>query len=75
MTVLHAKGLLNLHAPFHHEGALDTVLTGCLVEQTTVGDRAAVVPMLGGQARIMGTATYVLDRTYPSPHGFTVADT
>lgn len=74
MAVLHAKGELGLHEDFVHEGLLGTRFVGRLVEETTVGDRPAVVPTLGGEAWITGFAEYVLDETDPFPEGFTVGD-
>ncbi|HEY7659652.1 MAG TPA: proline racemase family protein, partial [Actinomycetota bacterium] len=47
MAVLHAKGDLGLEEDFVHEGILGTRFVGRLVEETTVGDRPAVVPTLG----------------------------
>jgi proline racemase len=74
MACLHAKGLLGLHEDFVHEGILGTLFTGRLVEELRVGDRAAVVPTLSGQAWITGFAQYVLDESDPFPEGFTVGD-
>jgi proline racemase len=74
MAVLHAKGELGLGEDFVHQGILGTTFTGRLVEETTVGGRAAVVPTLTGQAWITGFAQYVLDETDPFPEGFTVGD-
>jgi proline racemase len=74
MAVLHAKGRLALGEDFRHEGILDTVFTGRLVEETRVGDRAAVLPTITGTAWITGFASYVLDPTDPFPEGFTVGD-
>jgi proline racemase len=74
MAVLHAKGELGLNEDFVHEGLLGTRFVGRLLEETTVGDRPAVVPTLSGQAWITGFAEYVLDETDPFPEGFTVGD-
>jgi proline racemase len=74
MAVLHAKGALGLDEDFRHEGILGTVFTGRLVEETAVGDRRAVVPMITGSAWITGFADYVVDPTDPFPEGFTVGD-
>lgn len=74
MAVLHARGELGLGEDFVHEGLLGTRFVGRLVEETTVDDRPAVVPTLGGQAWITGFAEYVLDETDPFPEGFTVGD-
>jgi proline racemase len=74
MATLHARGLLPLGQPFRHEGILGTVFTGVLLEETTVGGRAAVVPQLSGSAWITGLAQYGVDPTDPFPDGFTVGD-
>lgn len=74
MAVLHAKGRLAVGEDFRHEGILDTVFTGRLVDETHVGGRAAVVPTITGTAWITGFASYVVDPTDPFPEGFTVGD-
>jgi proline racemase len=74
MAVLHAKGQLGLDEEFVHEGVLGTTFQGRLIEETTVGEHPAVVPLLSGQAWITGFATYVVDPTDPFPDGFTVGD-
>jgi proline racemase len=74
MAVLHAKGQLGLQQDFRHEGILGTVFTGCLLEETGVGQYQAVVPTLSGQAWIAGFANYVLDPSDPFPAGYTVGD-
>jgi proline racemase len=74
MATLHARGELGLEEDFVHEGLLGTRFVGRLEEETTVGDRPAVVPTLSGRAWITGFAEYVLDDTDPFPEGFTVGD-
>jgi proline racemase len=74
MAVLHARGELDLQEDFVHEGILGTHFVGRLLEETTVGGRAAVVPTIGGRAWITGRAEYVLDETDPFPEGFTLGD-
>jgi len=74
MAVLHARGQLELDEDFRHEGILGTVFTGRLVEETTIGGRAAVVPTISGTAWITGFADYVVDPTDPFPEGFTIGD-
>jgi proline racemase len=74
MAALYAKGQLGLNQDFRHAGILDTVFTGRLVEETTVGPYKAVVPTLSGTAWITGLAQYVLDPSDPFPNGFTVGD-
>ena len=74
MAALHAKGQLGLYEDFVHEGILGTTFTGRLLEETRVGQYAAVVPSLSGQAWITGFAQYVVDPEDPFPDGFTVGD-
>lgn len=74
MATLHAKGKLKLGEDFVHEGILGTTFTGRLIEETRVGDYAAVVPTLSGTAWITGFAQYVVDPEDPFPEGFTVGD-
>jgi proline racemase len=44
MAALHARGELDLHVPFLHQGVLGTTFHGMLHEVTTVGGHEAVVP-------------------------------
>jgi proline racemase len=74
MAVLHAKGRLAIGEDFRHEGILGTVFTGRLLEETRVGERAAVVPQITGSAWITGIADYVVDPSDPFPDGFTIGD-
>jgi proline racemase len=74
MATLHAKGRLPLDQDFVHEGVLGTLFTGRLHAEARVGDYAAVVPSISGQAWITGMASYVLDPDDPFPEGFTVGD-
>jgi proline racemase len=74
MATLHARGRLAIGEDFRHEGILGTVFSGRLLEETRIGDRAAVVPQITGQAWITGFADYVIDPTDPFPDGFTIGD-
>ena len=74
MATLYARGQLGLHEDFRHQGVLDTIFTGRLVEETQVGPYQAVVPTLSGQAWITSIASYMVDPTDPFPDGFTVGD-
>ena len=74
MAILHAKRRLGIGQDFRHEGILGTVFTGRLLEETRLGDQAAVVPQITGTAWITGFASYVVDPTDPFPDGFTVGD-
>lgn len=74
MAALHARGKLQLHQDFVHEGILGTIFTGRLIRETSVGPYKAVVPTLSGQGWITGFAQYVLDPEDPFPEGFAVGD-
>ena len=70
MAQLHARGELALHTDFVNESFIGTRFIGRLVEQTTIGELAAVVPTITGRAWLTGTAQYLLDPTDPFPAGF-----
>ncbi|MGH1491011.1 MAG: proline racemase family protein [Acidimicrobiales bacterium] len=74
MAVLHARGQLGIGESFVHEGPLGTTFDARIVEQTTVGEFAAIVPEISGQGWITGFAEYVLDETDPFPEGYTIGD-
>src|SRR5262245_9110705 len=74
MATLHARGVLGLGDDFRHEGVLGTVFVGRLVEETTVGPYAAVVPTITGAGWITGFSQWVIDPTDPFPNGWTVGD-
>jgi proline racemase len=74
MAALQAKGQLDLHQDFHHEGILGTMFTGRLVEATQVGPYLAFVPTISGRAWITGFSSYVLEDDDPFPEGFIVGD-
>lgn len=74
MACLHARGELAIGDDYRHEGILDTVFTGRLVEPAEVARRPAVVPSITGRAYITAFAQYVLDEDDPFPAGYQVAD-
>lgn len=72
MAQRHARGLLELGAPFVHESIIGTRFTGRIVGETEVGGRPAVIPEITGRAWITGMGSYVLDPTDPFPSGFRI---
>lgn len=74
MAALHARGELDLHVPFVHQGVLGTTFRGMLHERTTVGGHDAVVPSIQGRAWITGHVQHVLQPDDPFPTGLTVGD-
>jgi proline racemase len=70
MAALHAAGELPLGRPWINESVIGTRFTGRLVEETTVGGIAAVVPEISGRAWITAMGQYLLDPADPFPAGF-----
>jgi proline racemase len=75
LAVLHAKGRIETGEIFVHESVIGTRFESSVVETATIGEYAAVVPSVAGQAWITGIYQMGLDPTDPFPRGFTVADT
>jgi proline racemase len=73
MATLYTRGALTLGEPYVHESIIGTRFAGCLLRQTSVGGRPAVVPEISGRAWITGKGEYRLDPTDPFPEGFVVA--
>lgn len=70
MATLYAKGKLNLNEEFVHESIIGTLFYGQLIEETRVGEYAAVVPTIRGSAYITGLHQFVVDPNDPFPDGF-----
>lgn len=74
MAVMHARGLLKLGEAFVHESIVGTKFTGTVLDQTTVGERPAIIPQIEGSAYITQYSEVVLDESDPFPHGYRMAD-
>jgi proline racemase len=70
MAVLAAMGLLGPEQTFTHESIIGTLFRGRLVGETTVGDVAAIVPEIEGEAHITGVHTFLIDEGDPLGAGF-----
>jgi proline racemase len=70
MAVLAAMGLLQPGTTFTHESIVSTIFKGRIVEETTVGEHAAIVPEIEGSAWITGEHTFVIDDRDPLRGGF-----
>ena len=68
------KGQLGVGEAFRHEGILDTVFVGRVVERARLGSVDGVVPEITGRAWITAYADYVLHDDDPFPEGFTIGD-
>lgn len=73
MAQLHAKGRLKAGDSFVHESIIGSLFKGRVERETTVGDRPAMVPSIGGWARMTGFNTIFIDDRDPFAHGFVVA--
>ncbi|MDD5219497.1 MAG: proline racemase family protein, partial [Candidatus Bipolaricaulis sp.] len=66
----YARGEVALGQPLVIESILGTRFTGRVVEESTCGPYAAVVPEVGGNAHITGRQTLVVDPDDPLKEGF-----
>ncbi len=70
MAVLDAMGMLPADHVFTHESIIDTTFRGRVLEHTTVGDIAAIVPEIEGSASITGEHTFIVSDDDPLRDGF-----
>ncbi|MEM7563230.1 MAG: proline racemase family protein [Pseudomonadota bacterium] len=75
MAVLHAQGLMAPGEKMQGRSIIDSRFDCCLVEQTRLGGRDAIVPSIRGRAWITGTHQVMLDGTDPWPEGYRISDT
>ncbi|CAG0980098.1 MAG: 4-hydroxyproline epimerase [Rhizobiaceae bacterium] len=73
MAQLHAKGQLKAGDGFVHESIIGSLFRGRVEGETTVGGKPAIVPSIGGWARMTGLNTIFIDGRDPFAHGFVVA--
>jgi 4-hydroxyproline epimerase len=72
MAQLHAKGRLKAGDDFVHESIIGSLFKGRVEKETSVADRPAIVPSIGGWARMTGLNTIFIDDRDPFAHGFVV---
>jgi 4-hydroxyproline epimerase len=72
MAQLFARGALNVGDDFVHESIIGSLFKGRVEAETTVGGFKAMVPSIGGWARMTGYNTIFIDDRDPFAHGFTV---
>ena len=70
MAILHARGEIDLSASCRIESILGTCFGGRVIEETTCGPYAAVIPEVTGSAHITGRHEFLLDPNDPLQHGF-----
>jgi proline racemase len=70
MAVLAAMGLLGPKQTFVHESIIGTRFSGRIAGETMVGDKAAILPEIEGDAWITGDQVFVINEADPLRHGF-----
>lgn len=72
MAQLHAKGRLKAGDNFVHESIIGSLFNGRVEKETVVAGRPAIIPSIGGWARMTGHNTIFIDDRDPFAHGFVV---
>ncbi|KIC20682.1 MULTISPECIES: trans-3-hydroxy-L-proline dehydratase [unclassified Leisingera] len=75
MALMLAKGQMTPEQTFEAVSIIGSRFTGRIVEQTTVGGRAAIVPELSGRGWITGIHQHMLDPDDPWHGGYRLSDT
>ncbi len=73
MAQLHAKGRLKVGDDFVHESIIGSLFNGRVERELELAGRKAVIPSVGGWARMTGYNTIFIDDRDPFAHGFVVA--
>ncbi len=72
MAQLHARGRLKTGDDFIHESIIGSLFIGRVESETTLAGKRAIVPSIGGWARMTGLNTILIDDRDPFAHGFVV---
>ncbi|RUX26272.1 4-hydroxyproline epimerase [Mesorhizobium sp. M7A.F.Ca.US.011.01.1.1] len=72
MAQLHAKGKLKAGDSFVHESIIGSLFKGKVEKDVTVAGKPAIIPSIGGWARMTGLNTIFIDDRDPFAHGFVV---
>jgi len=75
LAVLHARGVLRVGEAMIGRSIIDSRFDCRIEEEVRVGDRAAIVPSIEGQAWITGVHQHMLDPSDPWPGGYRLSDT
>ncbi len=74
MAVLYAKGELALDQDYRHEGILDSVFSGRIVEELELHGNSAIRPAITGRAWVSGYSRHIVHDDDPFPQGFVLTD-
>ncbi|ARP63047.1 MULTISPECIES: 4-hydroxyproline epimerase [unclassified Mesorhizobium] len=72
MAQLHAKGKLKAGDSFVHESIIGSLFKGKVEKDVSVAGKPAIIPSIGGWARMTGLNTIFIDNRDPFAHGFVV---
>ncbi|WP_127597954.1 4-hydroxyproline epimerase [Nitratireductor alexandrii] len=72
MAQLAARGRLRPGDDFLHQSIIGSLFRGRVEEETTLADRPAIIPSVGGWALMTGYNTIFIDDRDPFAHGFVV---
>lgn len=72
-ALLFEEGKLKVGDSFVHESVIGSLFRCEIVEETSVGGKAAIRPKITGNACVIGFATWILDPKDPFPEGFVLA--
>ena len=72
MAQLHAKGKLKAGDDFVHESIIGSLFKGRVEKEVTLAGKPAIIPSIGGWARMTGLNTIFIDDRDPFAHGFVV---
>jgi proline racemase len=75
LAILHARGLMRAGDSMTHASVIGSTFDGRIVEETSVGDRPAIVPAIRGSAWITGLTQVLIDPSDPFPEGYLLNDT
>ncbi len=73
MAQLHAKGKLKAGDDFVHESIIGSLFKGRVEKEVTLAGKKAIIPSIGGWARMTGLNTIFIDDRDPFAHGFVVS--
>lgn len=72
MAQLHGKGKLKAGDDFMHESIIGSLFKGRVEREVEVAGKKAIIPSIGGWARMTGLNTIFIDDRDPFAHGFIV---
>ncbi|MNX91806.1 4-hydroxyproline epimerase [compost metagenome] len=72
MAQWYAKGKLKKGDEFVHESYIGSQFVGRIEQETTISERAAIIPSVEGWARITGYSQIIIDDEDPYKEGFQV---